>query len=165
MVRSKVNEPDIVRDWDAFGRVEHAIALMAGRARVWLAGFGQVLGAWHFRCSSQAHDLEGHKPKVDGLTLAAIIQRITLPRSRSSPSPPPSRAATSRAETLRKPQPNRRNPGLLVSAAPRHQQQGWSTSYQAGSSRYVNLSFNAKNLSQFRCSSSKFTVRRKQLRL
>ena len=73
----------------------------------------------------------------------ATIHRVILSRSHSSPSPPASRHASGRADT-RKPQlASRRGATHQSSAAPatpKPQQQGWSTSYQAGSSRCVQSS-------------------------
>lgn len=65
----------------------------------------------------------------------------TLPRSKSSPSPPPSKQASARGELSRRALTNgrvsRHRFGLAAPMAPIDSPTlGWSTSYQAGSSRY-----------------------------
>lgn len=67
---------------------------------------------------------------------------VKLPRSRSSPSPParrPAGRADHPVKRARLPSARRQSHSSKVRPVPAQalQQQGWSTSYQAGSSRYV----------------------------
>lgn len=84
-----------------------------------------------------------------------------LPRSPSSPSPPARKPAGS-ARKARPQSARRQSSGKLPSVAGpsqlKRQPQGWSTSYQAGSSRYVRRAFNAI-FNDLRWSNEQFRLR------
>jgi len=82
----------------------------------------RVLAAATERCSLHA------------LTATPSSNIAKLPRSPSSPSPPAARRASGRAEASRRPPARRLGSGNVAVQQKPQQQQGWSTSYQAGSS-------------------------------